>query len=64
MTMTMLLMLIIHLRGSQGRLDHAGWVADKGEHRPVCRLSGNSSHDADADEGKVEGNVANAWSKL
>ena len=39
MTLTMLIMYIIHLRGSQGGLDHAGGVADKGEHRPVCRLS-------------------------
>ena len=25
-----------HLCSSQGRLDHAGWVADKSEHCPVC----------------------------
>ena len=25
-----------HLRSRQGRFDHAGWVADKGEHCPVC----------------------------
>ena len=51
----MLIMYIIHLRGSQGGLDHTGWVADKGEHRPVCRLSGNCSHDADADADEGEG---------
>ena len=44
-----------HLRGSQSGLDHTGWVPDKGEHRPVCRLSGNCSHDADADADEGEG---------
>ena len=36
-----------HLCRSQGRLNHAGGVADKGEHCPVCRLSGNCSHGDD-----------------
>ena len=65
--MTMLIMFIIHLCGSQGGLDHTGGVADKGEHRPVCRLRGKCSHDADgrvgAEEVDKQTNVCNkgAW---